>query len=989
MPNPLFASYRWRLLASVFGVAFSGAAYAQTAYTNSTSVTDSGAAPPPYTLLTGDSLNNTSAGTITVNNHGIGAVIVTGMPASFINNAGLINFHGSSGGAAINVVSSGSVGTITNSGTVTSAGVSGGTPDGILVAGKAGTLSNTGLITSSSGNGINVQGGSITSIVNQGVISSTASGGSGIANSGTIGSILNSGMVIANSGTAILNSGSIGTITNAGSGLISGLTAIANTGTTGSIANAGTVIANSGTAIMNSGFIGTITNSGSGLISGRTAIANTGTTGSIFNAATVIANSGAAILNSGSIGTINNTGSGLISGLTAITNTGTTGSITNSGTVIANSGTAILNSGSIGTITNAGSGLISGLTAIDNTAGAKLTINNAGTIIGPIKLGTNADTLNITGGSIGGAIVGQTGSGDTINFNTTGTFTTGGSIANVDTLSVNSGDVVVANPITGAALFAIQQGAAASLSAPVTTTTFNNSGLLNVGSTAATINGNYNQTSTGQLGLTVTGSGSGSLNVTGTATVAGHANAIEVNVATNNNIFGQRYNFISAGSLVISNIGSLTVSANNPLVAFDVSLVGNQLVLNALLPTPTQAMSAANDLVFGTGLSDAKSNGLSGIGYTNAVKIGNALNGLLTYNIVRGNDSLYNLLNGFTATQWNQVFTQLVPTFVGRAEHLLTTSLVGSGPWLGAVEHRLSITRGPDGQVSGLAAGDDPAPGISAWIQPYGAFASQDQQSGVSGYNATIYGVALGADTAVRPDVRVGLAIEFGSTDVRYTDFQQGDSDSIFTAQLTGYGTWHFADNFFLDGQLSYAHSSFNTTNYITPLSAQLKASYGGNTVMGRIGLGYVWKSDKLTVTPLVSLQQYLIGIDSYTTTGGEAANINEHIGSQTINITQPRIGSSVSYRFADLDGYTAIPEMHLYYMHNFGDDHSTVNGSFVTSGSGFQVTSPTFGKDVVNIGAGVTVMQKGPWNVTASYDHTDSGTARQDMFYVRVRTQF
>lgn len=851
MPNPSFGSYRWGLLASAFGVAFSGASYAQTAYTNSTSVSDAGAPPPPYTLLTGDSLTNTSAGAITVNNSAIGAVIVTGTPASFINNAGLINFHSSSGGAAINVVSPGSVGTITNSGTVISTGVSEGTQDGLLITGSVGTLTNTGLITSTSGNGINVQGGSVTSIVNQGVISSTAVGGSGIANTGTIGSILNSG------------------------------------------------------------------------------------------------------------------------------------------TVIANSGTAILNSGSIGTITNTSSGLISGLTAIDNTAGAKLTINTAGTIVGPIKLGTHADTLNITGGSIAGAIVGQTESGDTVNFNTTGTFTTGGSIANVDTLSVNSGDVIVANPVTGAMLFAIQQGASATLQAPVSATAFNNSGLLNVGSTAATINGNYNQTTTGQLGLTVTGSGSGSLNVTGTATVAGHADAIVVNIATNNNIVGQRYTFLSAGSLVVSNIGSLTVSDNNPLIDFDVSQVGNELVLNAVVPTQAEAMAAANDLIFGIGLPAAKSNGLGGLGYANGVSIGTALNGLLTYNILHGNDSLYNTLSNFNAFQWNQLFTQLVPSFVGRAQELLITSMVGSGPWLGAVEHRLSVTRGPDGQVSGLAAGDEPAPGISAWIQPYGAFASQDQKDGVAGYNANMYGVALGADTAVRPDVRVGLALELGNSDVRYNDILQGNSDKIFTAQFSAYGTWRFADNFFLDGQLTYGHSNFDSTNYVTPLSAELKSSYSGNTFMGRIGVGYVWKSDQLTVTPLISLQQYHFDIDSYTTSGGAAAGIDEHVSGQTINITQPRIGSSVSYRFVDPNGYTAIPEMHLYYMHNFGDDHLTINGNFVTSGSGFQVNTPTFGKDVVNIGGGVTVMQKGPWSVSVSYDHSDAGSAREDIFYFRVRTQF
>jgi outer membrane autotransporter protein len=362
---------------------------------------------------------------------------------------------------------------------------------------------------------------------------------------------------------------------------------------------------------------------------------------------------------------------------------------------------------------------------------------------------------------------------------------------------------------------------------------------------------------------------------------------------------------------------------------------------------------------------------------------------LLTYNLLHGNESLYDTLSHFTAGQWDQVLSQLVPSFVGRAQTMMVTSMVTGGLWLGAVENRLTIARGADGQVTGLAAGDDPAPGVSAWIQPYGGFASQDTKDGVAGFNADAYGVALGGDTAVRPDLRIGLAAQFGNTDVRSTDVLQGNSDSIFTAQFSAYGTWRFSEHAFLDGQITYGHNSYGSTNYVTPLATTLKSSYGGNQFMGRIGVGYVWKANDLTITPLLSLQQYHFDIDSYNTSGGGAAGIDEHVNGQSINITQPRIGSSLSYRFVDPNGFTAIPDLHVYYMHNFGADHLAINGNFIASGSAFQVVTPTFGTNIVDIGAGVTVLQKGPWSVSATYDHADAGDARQDTFFLRVRTAF
>jgi outer membrane autotransporter protein len=925
----MFRSYRWSLLASVFGVAVSGGAYAQTAYTNSTSVFDGGTPPPPYTLGTSDSLTNTASGTITVDS-GNGAVIVTGNPASFVNNSGLIRFQSTSGGAAINIDPSGSVGTITNSGVISPNGLAGGVPDAIQVSGSVGTLLNQNVITSDSGNGISLlSGGTISSLTNQNLISTTGVGAAAISNGGgVIGALTNSGTISADGASfaGIYNlSGSAGTLVNTG--------LIQSTGT-------------NGVAIDNGGTIGTLANQG--------VIKATGLGGN------------------------------------AIDNFGSIGSLTNDGSILAPNGSAFNNDGTAtGTLTNTRFGLISGMVAIDNTTGGPLTINNAGTIVGAIELGAHGDTLNVTGGTIAGAISGTSGSGDTINFNAAAPFTIGGSITNVDTISVNSGAITVGAPVSGAMLFAVQQSATATLGAPVSATTFSNAGLVNVGSATATINGNYVQAANGQLGVTVAGATSGQLNVTGNATIAGHSNGLVVNLASSSNIVGHTYNVISGGRLVVENIGSLTVADNSLLVDFDASQIGNDLVLTAVAPSSTDAQTAANQLIFGTGLPASQSAGLNGIGYTNAVSIGSALSGLLTYNIVHGNQSLYDSLSHLSAGQWNQVLSQLVPSFVGRAQTMLVTSMLSGGPWLGAVENRLAVVRNAGGQFTGLAAGDDPAPGISAWIQPYGGFASQDPQDGVSGYNATVYGVSLGGDTAVRPDLRLGLAVQLGNSDIRYTNVLQGNSDSIFTAQIGAYGTWRFTDHAFLDGQITYGHNSYGSTNYVTPLATTLKSNYGGNQFMGRIGVGYIWKSGDLAVTPLLSLQQYHFDIDSYNTSGGGAAGVDEHVNGQTINITQPRIGSSLSYRFVDPNGFTAIPDLHLYYMHNFGTDHLSITGNFIASGSGFQVLTPTFGKNIVDIGAGVTVMQKGPWSVTAAYDHADAGSARQDSFFLRVRTVF
>ena len=258
-------------------------------------------------------------------------------------------------------------------------------------------------------------------------------------------------------------------------------------------------------------------------------------------------------------------------------------------------------------ITNTASGLIQGGpgngsgVAISDAAGtSKLTINNAGTIIGAINLGPAGDTLNVTGGAITGAIVGMAGSADVVNY-PTGTFATGGAISNVDTINVTSGTLVLQNAATsafGASAFNIAYGAVTDMNAAIGAATVNNAGLLHFGSGSQTITGNYNQVATGSLGVTVLGAGAasaGKLTVTGTATILGGADAVSVHVPTTVNAFallGDSWHVLTSGALS-ANASALTASSDNPGIGFGLTDNSTDLVLSTLAQTPNQILAAA------------------------------------------------------------------------------------------------------------------------------------------------------------------------------------------------------------------------------------------------------------------------------------------------------------------------------------------------------------------------------------------------------------
>jgi len=112
-------------------------------------------------------------------------------------------------------------------------------------------------------------------------------------------------------------------------------------------------------------------------------------------------------------------------------------------------------------------------------------------------------------------------------------------------------------------------------------------------------------------------------------------------------------------------------------------------------------------------------------------------------------------------------------------------------------------------------------------------------------------------------------------------------------------------------------------------------------------------------------------------------------VNSQSIDITQTRIGSSFAYPLAQATGQVFTPELHVYYLHNFGPDHLTTTATFSGGGGAFGTVSPTLGHDIVNVGAGLTFIEKGPLSVAGVYDYTGSNGINQNSFYLRLKTEF
>src|SRR4051794_21740440 len=128
-----------------------------------------------------------------------------------------------------------------------------------------------------------------------------------------------------------------------------------------------------------------------------------------------------------------------------------------------------------------------------------------------------------------------------------------GKFVDIGTINANSGTTTLAQAVTGASAFNIKSGATVKQNASIQATKVTNAGTLDVGSTKQTITGNYVQSSTGSLAVTITDAATGSLFVTGTANVDGK-------IAPNTQA---RTNAIAGGTslTVLESTGALTVAS--------------------------------------------------------------------------------------------------------------------------------------------------------------------------------------------------------------------------------------------------------------------------------------------------------------------------------------------------------------------------------------------------------------------------------------------
>lgn len=480
----------------------------------------------------------------------------------------------------------------------------------------------------------------------------------------------------------------------------------------------------------------------------------------------------------------------------------------------------------------------------------------------------------------------------------------------------------------------------------------NNAAKFNVTSTSAKLNGNFNVNNNGVVDL-----GTNKLTVDGN--VAFNEGSKLALVFTSKDKVGQ----IDAKNISINeNNTTLDMSFNNPAVAN--SGVEVQ-VLNASEEFTGKFAKIAENSEYNI---EDKGNGLYAISKKSSAPdeggddsgkkddtpavipvaddAGDAWNNLDTGSVknettVAVANRLTYLRNHQTTAAGKQAYedalTALAPETAPAVQQAATE---GANQIFGAVGTRLS-----GGAVAatkqGMSSGDNPFTKVAVWVQGLFNKAKLDDTSKSKGFDSKTYGTALGVESKISEDVKLGIGYAYSKTDI--DGFMRDTDVKTHTAIL--YGEYK-PKNWYVNAIASYGWSDYDEKKNVAGVG--VKADWDVEPFALQMMTGYDMYFNGFGVTPEAGLRYIHVKQDKYTDTAGQS------VKSDDSDIVTGVLGAKIAKSYNLSNGMLLTPEFKAAMTYDISHDNSKSTVTLV-NGSSYSVTGKPLNRFGVELGAAIT----------------------------------
>lgn len=233
---------------------------------------------------------------------------------------------------------------------------------------------------------------------------------------------------------------------------------------------------------------------------------------------------------------------------------------------------------------------------------------------------------------------------------------------------------------------------------------------------------------------------------------------------------------------------------------------------------------------------------------------------------------------------------------------------------------------------SGISTGEQPN-GIGVWLQGFGFRGDQDRRKNVDGYTADAYGFAIGADTLVGNDKRMGAAFSYGQSNIDDKGVNNGNKVDIDSYQAMLYGSM-LMNSWYLNGTLGLGKHNYDSKRIV--LGNVINGSHDAWQYTAKVDAGWPLKVGTATITPVAALTYSRLNEQSYTESGVGALSV----GSVDTDSFRAGLGAKALIPLSEGKVKTAL-ELRAIWNHEFADTAQDTTASFV-GGSTFRTSGVT-----------------------------------------------
>ncbi|HJY42118.1 MAG TPA: autotransporter domain-containing protein [Steroidobacteraceae bacterium] len=226
----------------------------------------------------------------------------------------------------------------------------------------------------------------------------------------------------------------------------------------------------------------------------------------------------------------------------------------------------------------------------------------------------------------------------------------------------------------------------------------------------------------------------------------------------------------------------------------------------------------------------------------------------------------------------------------------------------------------------GGASADEPGGLLSdkwgLWARGNFSFGEKDASAASPAFDADQWAFVGGLDYRLSNTAVVGGALSYGSSSV---DFAGADG-SLDTDSFAGslYGSVYAAKNFYFDGIVNVANSSYDANRNITYvdgtglITADATGDTDGMTLSGGLSMGYDFLLGGMTISPNVGVFYIDTTIDSFTEEG--AGGLNLIYDEQKFKSMTGNAGLRLTYAW-NVSWGVLLPHLRADYVREFEDD--------------------------------------------------------------------